>query len=158
MALQPDIQYISFYMDGSAAKQLERRVMQKVAEAPKPKYRKAKRRVIGIDPIAIAGVAAAVVMLCAMLVGLGQYESYLESSAQMRAYIEQLQQENAQLQKTYEEGYDLEQIREIAEAVGMVPAESVEHYEIHVQLPEAPAEPEPTFWESAAAFLAGLFA
>ncbi len=157
MALQPDIQYVSFYMDGSAAKKLERQTARKT-KAPTPKYRKVQRRVVPIDPVAIVGVVISLVMLVAMFVGLGQYNTYKEQSAQMSAYIEQLQQENAQLQKTYDEGYDLEQIRQIAEAVGMVPAESVEHFQIQVQLPEAPVQPEPSFWESAAAFLAGLFA
>ncbi len=157
MAQQPDIQYISFYMDGSAAKKLQRQTLRR-AEAPSPRYRKASRRVIRIDPVAIVGIAASLVMLAAMLVGLGQYESYMQKSAQMSQYIDQLQQENAQLQKTYDEGYDLENIREIAEAVGMVPAESVEHFRVDVQLPVPEPQPEPTLWESAMAFLAGLFA
>ncbi len=157
MAQQPDIQYISFYMDGSTAKKLERRVLHD-AQAPIPRYRKAARKVISIDPVAIVGIAASVIMLVAMLVGLGQYESYVQKSAQMSQYIDQLQQENAQLQKTYDEGYDLEKIREIAEAVGMVPAENVEHIHVDVQLPEPEPQPEPTLWEKTMAFLAGLFA
>ncbi len=157
MAKQPNIEYVSLYVDGNAAKKIQRPAATEAA-APKPKYRRAKYRVLKIDPVAIVGIIVSVVMLAAMIAGLQKYEDCLQRQQQMDMYLQQLVEENAQLQKTYDEGYDLEEIRKIAEAVGMVPADSVEQISIEVSLPEQPAEPEPTIWEAAITFLAGLFA
>ncbi len=156
MAMQPDIQYVSFYMDGTAAKKLERKPQPKV-QAPKPRYRKAKRKVVALEPVALLGILVAVVMLVSMISGVTEYQQCIQKQQQMQQYIERLQQENLQLQETYEAGYDLENIREIALAVGMVPAESVENITIDVQVPEQ-EEREMSFWEAATTFLAGLFA
>ncbi len=156
MAMQPDIQYVSFYMDGTAAKKLDRQPTHKVA-APKPKHRKLKRRVVKVDPVALLGIVIAVVMLISMASGLAEYRSCMEKQAQMSSYIEALQQENVQLQQTYEAGYDLENVRQIASAIGMVPVEEAEHISIEVYVPQQP-EKELSFWEEATIFLAGLFA
>ncbi len=156
MAMQPDIQYVSFYMDGTAAKKLERKTQPK-AQAPKPRYRKAKRKVVALEPVALLGILVAVVMLVSMISGVTEYQQCLRQQQQMQQYIERLQQENLQLQETYEAGYDLENIREIALAVGMVPVESVENITIDVQVPQQ-EEREMSFWEAATTFLAGLFA
>ncbi len=157
MALQPTIQYVSFYVDGSTAKKIERKVMPQAA-APTPKYRKVKRRVVRIDPVAIVGILASVIMLIAMIAGINRYQDCVLQQQQMSQYIQDLQKENIQLDQTYKEGYDLEEIREIAEAIGMVPSDQVEHITIDVQVPEKPVEPEPSFWEEVGTFLAGLFA
>ncbi len=156
MAMQPDIQYISFYMDGSAAKKMEQQLLHPAA-APKPKQRKVKRRVVTIDPVAVLGLVVAVVMLITMGSGIARYRQSLQTQQEMRQYILALQQENIQLQQTYEAGYDLEEIRQIAEAVGMVPAQEVEHISIPVTLPRQD-QAEPSFWEKVSAFVAGLFA
>ncbi len=157
MAQQQNIRYVSLYVDGSAAKKIQQPEVQKAA-APKPKYQRAKYRILRIDPVAVVGIVLSVVMLAAMVLGLQQYEDCLQRQQQMDVYLQQLQEENLQLEKTYEDGYDLEEIRKIAEAMGMVPAESVEQFSVEVNLPEQPAQPEPTLWETAITFLAGLFA
>ncbi len=156
MAMQPDIQYVSFYVDGTAARKLDRAATRKV-KAPKPKQRKVKRRVIKVDPVALIGLVAAVVMLISMGTGIARYRSCMDAQQQMGQYIEALQQENAQLQKTYDEGYDLEQVRSIASAIGMVPVEQAEHIVIDVQVPQQ-EQRQLSFWEEATIFLAGLFA
>ncbi len=156
MAMQPDIQYVSYYMDGTAAKRMEQQLLNPAA-APKPKARKRIRRVVLIDPAAIVGLVVAAVMLILMASAVQQYREVTQRQLEMSQYIQQLQDENAQLQKTYKEGYDLEQIKEIALAVGMIPAEDAERITISVQLPE-PEQREMTLWEKATTFLAGLFA
>ncbi len=156
MAMQPDIQYISYYMDGTAAKKMEQQVMRKV-QAPKPKSRKVRRRVVKVDPVALASILLAVVMFACLTVGFSYYQGCLDKNAQMGQYIEALQQENVQLQKTYDEGYDLEEIRQIAQAIGMVPRDCVENIRIDVQVPIT-QEQEMSFWEAATTFLASLFA
>ncbi len=157
MAKQPNIQYVSLYVDGNAAKKIQRPAAGEAA-APKPKYKRAKYRVLKIDPVAVVGIIVSIVMLAAMITGLRRYEDCLQRQQQMDMYLQQLVQENAQLQKTYDEGYDLEEIRKIAEAMGMVPADSVEQISVEVRLPEQPAEPDPGFLETVITFLAGLFA
>ena len=73
-----------------------------------------------------------------------------------RDYAMSLQQENAQLQDTYTSGYDLEEVRQIAIAMGMVPMEEVPHLQMQVETPQV--EQEPTAWESFWTFFLGMFA
>ncbi len=155
--MQTSIQYISFYTDGSAAKKVEPKPVRKtVAAAPKPVVRQKKRPVIKVDPVAVAGIVFAFIMLITMASSLAEYRSCVEKNAQMSQYILSLQQENAQLQETYENGYDLDQIREIATAIGMVPVDQAQKITVEVHIPEA--EQQMSFWQSMAIFLAGLFA
>ena len=73
----------------------------------------------------------------------------------MESYLAELEEENQQLRQTYREGYDLDQIREEALEMGMIPASRAETVTIHVETPEEPAaESTSSFWS----FLAALFA
>jgi hypothetical protein len=67
-----------------------------------------------------------------------------------------LQEQNTQLQDTYDSGYDIEQVRQIALAMGMVSAEDVPHISVAVNVPQE--EAQPTAWENFCTFLTGLFA
>lgn len=160
MALQPDIQYVPFYyVEGSAARKVEHRATPaKAAPVPTPKRRRSRRKTVAVDPVAITGLLVVVVLMCAMVVGFAQYSASLERNAQMSQYISELEAENAQLQQQYQDGYDLEDIQDIAGALGMVPAEDVEQITIDVELPQQETEAQLSFWESVATFLAGLFA
>jgi hypothetical protein len=63
------------------------------------------------------------------------------------------------LQNKYDSSYDLEEIREIALAMGMVPMEQLETVQISVPVVEAEEQAqEPSGWEAFCTFLAGLFA
>ena len=73
----------------------------------------------------------------------------------MDAYVQSLRQENEALQKEYDAGYDLENVKQTAQALGMVPMEQVKQVTIHV---EAPQQVQPSRWEQIRLFLAGLFA
>lgn len=156
MAVRTDIQYVQFYVDGSTARKPEQKTQAKHAAAPK--YRRVKRKVVVVDPVAILGTVVTVCLLVAMLVGFVQYRNIQNKSEQMEQYIAQLQQENQQLQQTYEDGYDLEQIQQIADAVGMIPAEDAQQIQIQVQIPQEEVVMEMSLWESFTTFLAGLFA
>ncbi|MBE6977544.1 MAG: hypothetical protein E7438_02745 [Ruminococcaceae bacterium] len=157
MALQPDIQYVPIcYVDGSAARKLERPVY-KTPAAPQPRSRKAKRIVVAIDPVAIFGLLVAMVLLISMVSGFVQYAVAQEQNRQMSDYVTALELEKAQLEQIYREGYDLDEIRDFADANGMVPAEQAPQIQIDVQLPQ-PEQQQMTFWESVSTFLAGLFA
>ena len=61
MARQPDVQYIRFYTDGSAARKVE--VAGPVRNSALPqKPRKKKKIVLYVDPLAILGIFTAVIL------------------------------------------------------------------------------------------------
>ena len=155
MARQTEVRYVSTYMIGSAAYQLE--PVRKTKKVKLPKVRKAKRIVVRIDPLTILGFAVAAVMLVSMMVGMIRLNAAQQEAAQLMSYIETLKEENAALEKEYREGFDLAEIERYAEAMGLIPVGEAE--QIYIQLQEPPVEPqETTAWEEFCMFLTGLFA
>jgi hypothetical protein len=75
----------------------------------------------------------------------------------MTDYVTALELENAQLEQIYRDGYDLDEIRDFADANGMVPAEDAPQIQIQVQPPQQ-EQPQLSWWDSLTTFLAGLFA
>ena len=125
MALQPDIQYVPFYyVDGSTARKVEHRSTaapkQAAAPAATPKRRRSKRKIVAVDPVALCGLLVVAGMICAMVAGYAQYSASQDRNAQMSAYIDMLQEENGNLQQRFDEGYDLDQIQDVADALGML--------------------------------------
>ncbi len=158
MAMQPDIQYVPFcYVDGSAARKVQRQPQKKTSAAPAPQRRRAKRKVIAVDPVAICGIVMAVVLLVMLLAGFAEYTAIQEKNRQMQDYVTSLQLENAQLQQTFDSNIDLEYVEEVADALGMVPMENANQIQIEVQLPQQETQ-QLSVWESITTFLAGLFA
>lgn len=158
MAMQPDIQYVPFcYVDGSAARKVQRRPVKKTATASAPKQRRAKRKVIAVDPVAIGGIVIAVVMLVMLLAGFAEYTAMQEKTLQMRDYVTSLELQNAQLQQTLDSNINMDYVEEVADALGMVPAGQANQISIEVQLPTQETA-QLTLWESITTFLAGLFA
>ncbi len=155
MARVNKVQYVNFYTAGSAAYKYEPTPLPK-KKATLPKIRRKKRIVIHVDPMAVLCACAAVVLLVMMLSSLVQFSAVRKQEAQMAAYVEQLQEQNAALDAEYRAGFDLEEIREIALGMGMVPADQAQH--IQVQLSAPVVEEQPTAWENFCTFLAGLFA
>lgn len=156
MARQADIQYVEYPVDGTAARKVEQHTHDQTA-APVYARRRAQRKVIAVDPVAICGIVLAAVMLFAMVAGLAQYRHSLQQTRQMSAHVQQLQKENVLLQQTYQAGYDLEEIERIALEAGMVPAENMERVRINMQSPEED-ETQMSIWDTLSAFLAGIFA
>ena len=151
MARKAAIQYVSFYSEGSAARQLELKPVTKQAKLPAP--RRAKRKVVYVDPVAITGIFVAVVMLVVMLVGLVQFGAVHSRQMELENYVLSLQQRNEELEETYYNGFDPEEIRSIALARGMIPAEEAQI----LYLPNEQSEPQQenrSFWT----ILADLFA
>lgn len=156
MARRTEVQYVNFYTAGSAAYKFEPTPLPKKKQAGLPKMRRKKRILIHVDPVAVLGMCVAVVMLIMMLSSLSQLQDVHQQEAQMAAYVNQLQETNNRLQSEYKAGYDLEEIREIALGMGMVPAEQAQR--IQVQVSQPVVEEEPTAWENFYLFLTGLFA
>lgn len=153
MARKSDIQYIRLYIDGNAARQYE------LPPQPQKKTRQRPRRqkkiVLHVDFVAVAGMLVAGVMLIMMIAGMISLTRINNEVARMEAYLAELEEENQQLRQTYREGYDLDQIREKALELGMIPVSRAETVAIQVETPAEPAaETTDSFWS----FLAGLFA
>ena len=156
MAAKVDVQYIRFYTDGSAAKQVAP-MFPEEKKARRARARKSSRRkVLYVDPVAIFSIVVACALLVSMVVGFNALQDARQKNAQMRDYVEELSQENETLKQTYAQGYDLQEIEKTAIALGMVPAENVSNNPIQVQMPQE--EQAPTGWEKLVAFLTSLFA
>ena len=157
MARKAEVHYVNFYMAGSAAPKFEPKpIAQPKQEVRIPRPRRQKKIVLHIDPIAVAGIGLAFIMLIMMIVGMFQLGQAQKQAKQMGAYVEHLQAQNVQLEQEYRSGYDAEEIKQIASAMGMIPEEQAQHIEITVEVPEA--EKEPSAWENFCTFLADLFA
>ena len=155
MAMQPEIRYINAYVSGNVAYQPKKKP-QKHQSVQLPKARKQQKLVIPVDMLAICSIFAAVVLAIFLAVGMVQTFQARQEAQEMKNYALSLQEENKQLQETYKSSYDLDEIREIALAMGMVPEAEVQHLQVQVSAPQVVHEP--TAWESFWAFMVGLFA
>ncbi len=155
MAMQPEVRYINAYVSGTAACQPEKKPQKKSAVSlPKPKRQ--QKWLIQVDAVAVGGILAAMVLSVMLIVGLVQMNNAKEEAQMYREYAISLKEENRELKDTYTSGYDPEEIRNIALAMGMVPVEEVPHIQMQLVAPET--EVQPTAWESFWAFMVGLFA
>ena len=125
MANKPDNRYVRYYTAGSAARKLAPQVQEFPAKAPKS--RKAKRITVYVDPVAILGIVTAVFMMICLAIGLVELNHARTQQAVMTDYVRQLTVTNGELNTKYYSNIDLEQIRESAMTLGMVPAEQVTH-------------------------------
>lgn len=154
MARRPDVEYIRYYTDGSAARQLEPKVPQK--KRPLPKVKQQPQYTVYIQPMAVLGIVLSAVMLVMMIVGSVELHNAQNQKQAMEGYVATLTRENVHDWAEYEESLDLEAIEKSALAIGMIPQSQVKQIFISVPIPEI--EEEPSFWEKTVLFLEGLFA
>lgn len=157
MANKPDIQYM-YYVPGSEAQVIEFKPAQKQRRAKTvlPKAVPQKKIPLLFDRAAVCGLVVAAVMVILMAVGVSQYLEVCEENRIMSDRIIQLQNEYVQLREEYEAGFDLEEIRTMAEAMGLVSADQLQTITIRVEVPTP--EAEPTWWDNVCWFMKGLFA
>ena len=156
MANRPEVRYINEYVSGTMAYQPARKPSPRRHSVQLPKPRKKKQNAILIDPVAVTGILVAVVLMVMLLSGAVELFRTQRETAALRIYVVSLQEENAQLRDTYASGYDPEEIKTIAQTMGMVPKTSATHLQVSVTVPEAPKQL--TAWESFWQFFAGMFA
>ena len=154
MARRPDVRYINFYTEGSAARKVAPVEPLKVLQPPR--VRKRKRIVLHVDPVATVGIIVSAVMLILMAVGVAQLKAVQQDAVAMASYVQTLQEENAALNATYESSYDLADVEKTALALGLVPKEQVTH--ITLTLPQYEEQGKPDVLERFYTFLTGLFA
>ena len=158
MTRRPDVQYIRFYTDGSAAKKAAPAFSVQPSTVKLPKVKKQKCRRIYIDPVATLGIMTAICMMVLMIVGIFQFAAVRQQTKVMEQYVVQLSDENVSLNQEYVSGYDLEEVKETALALGLVPMESVERITIAVPAEVQQPEQTATLWEYIGTFLTRLFA
>ena len=86
MARKPDIQYVRYYTDGSAARQLEILSPQKT-KTTYPRTRRKKGYVIYVDPLAICSIVLAMVLLVCMVMGTLQIQSAWKDLETANRYV-----------------------------------------------------------------------
>lgn len=157
MNQKPKIQYVGqFYIHGSEARQLELEEKRRQARSKLPLERLRRGKEIYLDPVAIGGIAVALVMLAVMILGAMQIKNDWADYQVMDSYVSRLNSENAQLMQEYRSQYDLDDIQSKAQALGLVPKEDLETRTVYVTVPQP--EPEMTWWEELRWFMEGLFA
>ena len=157
MNQKPKIQYIGqFYVHGSEARQLQQQEQKRQAKTKLPLARLQTIEKVYVDPVALAGIAVAVLMLVTMVLGAIQIKRDWDQYERVSSYVSELKRENARMSHVYRSSYDLEDIRSKAEAMGMVPKSELKTIAITVTVPER--EPELTRREEIKLFLEGMFA
>ena len=154
MARRPDVEYIRYYTDGSAARQLEPKVPKKRRQLPKVKQQ--PKHTLYIQPMAILGIALSAVMLVMMIIGSVELHNAQIQKQAMEDHVARLTRKNVHDWAEYEESLDLEAIEKSALAIGMIPQSQAKQITVSVPMPEI--EEEPSFWEKTVLFLEGLFA
>lgn len=135
MARGNEIRYIQFYTDGSAARQLEPKVQPK-KKLQQPRRKHQKKIVLHVDLLAATGILVACVMLIMMLSGMMTLNKINGEIDRLESYLTELESENLQLHQTYRAGFDLDQIREAALEMGMIPAARAVTVSLPVGTPE----------------------
>jgi len=156
MANRVDIQYVQFYSADSTAKRIAPAISVHTGALPQIKKRKVRR--VYLDPVAALGIVVAVSMMIMMLVGLSQLRSERNRLAVMEQQVEILHQKNMDLQAQYDKECNIDQVKEIALALGMVPGREVAHSSIEVELPQTEEPVSVSIWNRIGTFLTGLFA
>jgi hypothetical protein len=157
MAAKPDIQYVTqFYSYGSEAKVLQLKTAKKKQKTQLPKAVPQQKIMVAVDPVAVAGIVIALMLVVLMVVSAQSYMDVCNEYAVMTERVVELQNDNVLDQQKYREMYDLADIEEKALALGMIPMEDAQVVIITPVMPEE--TPEPTWWEDVSWFLKGLFA
>ena len=143
MARKPDVQYIRFVTDGSAARVAEQAPICAKTRLPKVRKPKAGASVIYLDPLAFVGILLSCVMLVLMVVNCVQLHDYQLKANAMDDYVDSLIEDNARLADKYEGEIDLQDIEQKAYALGLVPIDQVRHISVKVERPVETAEAGP---------------
>lgn len=139
MAKRDEIQYVRYYAYGSAAVKTQPEPRRR-AEAEVQPVPQAEPIAVPFSPVAVFGAAVAVVMLLLVLVGFVQLNRQNTEIQTMELYISNLKSENYAMNKEYQAGYDLDEIKTAAEAMGLVPVEQVRHVTVRFPEPETVVE------------------
>lgn len=153
MAKLGQVEYINRYVSGNTALQPQPMPQKKVV-LPKP--RKKKVYLLRIYPAAAACALVALVLFTCLVSGFLQLQDSLAAREEMEIYVQKLQAENAAMEQRFKDSYDMDEVEDIAGAIGLVPMDRLERIPIDVTVPEEPREPN--VWEAFVRFVQELFA
>ena len=157
MNQKPKIQYVGqFYVHGSEARQVQHQEEKRQAKTKLPLAKIKAIEKVYVDPVALAGIAVAVLMLVTMVLGAIQLKQDWDQYERVSAYVSELKKENARMSHLYRSSYDLEDIKTKAVSMGLVPKSELQTMTVTITIPEP--EVEPTRIEEIKLFLEGLFA
>ena len=157
MNQKPKIQYVGqFYVHGSEARKLQMEEEKRQAKTKLPLAKIQAIEKIYVDPVALVGIAVAVMMLFTMVLGAIQLKQDWDQYERVSAYVSELKKENARMSHLYRSSYDLEDIKTKAVSMGLVPKSELQTMTVTITIPEP--EVEPTRIEEIKLFLEGLFA
>lgn len=154
MDQKPVIQYVGqFYVYGSEVKVKKR-------NEPKrpllPSVKTTRERKVYIDPVAVGGIALAVCILVALVVGGIRLSACMTGYNAAEETLSELKRENARLEHAYRTSLNLETVKKRAEELGMIPQAEAAQASIRVTVPEHKGEPGA--WENFVWFISGLLA
>ena len=137
MNQKPKIQYVGqFYVHGSEARKLQLQEEKRQAKTKLPLASLQTIEKIYVDPVALAGIAVAALMLVVMILGAVQLQRDWAAYQRMEDHVTALRTENAHLAHTYRAGFDLEDIEMKAIAMGLVPQSELKTVSVTVTSPE----------------------
>ena len=128
MAQQIDVRYVNFYSYGSSALKVAPAAPTKIL--PIPRRQKARKLILRVDPIACVGILLAAVMSVLITVGIVQFNNAKNEEMAMIERVNVLKHENAGLRAEFDAKCDLEEVKTVALALGMVPIDDVTHVTI----------------------------
>ena len=154
MAQKAEIQYVGqFYVFGSEAPQPKPQVKKPRVKLPELHLERLQK--VYIDPVALGGVVIALVMLVLLIAVAYQLRDTRAAYDEMKAQLSSLKRENASLSHAYHTSYDLEDIRQKAEKMGMVDGENADRFTVFFDTPKE--EKKASAWDDFVWFLSGLF-
>ena len=160
MVRNADIEYIRHdYTSGNTAR--KRTVKKQPARAPlywlRPgKLEPGEKITIKVEVLPIITILAALGLLVLMVLNLFYLSQTHQENVALQEYVYDLRNEQVRLEKTYYEGFNLEEIRVQALALGMIPAVEADILQISGEVPQKPADP--TGWERVQDIFRELFA
>ncbi|MBR2048404.1 MAG: hypothetical protein IJ960_07365 [Oscillospiraceae bacterium] len=153
MADRERIEYVRYYAPGSEALKVDPKPRRERTQ-PKPQVRQ-EPTVIPFDPVAVFGCVVAVALVVCVLFGFYRLNRMNNAIANAQNDLTTQKSLHYELETNYANGYDLEDIRAAAEAMGLVPMEQVQHITIRIPEPE-PVEELP-WWQEWWASLKAMF-
>lgn len=153
---KPKIQYVrEFYNYGTEAKKLDFRSL-RLPKSGLPLERLSTAETITLDPVAMVAIVAAIVLLIVIAAGITQIQDDWTEYDATAAYLSHLRAENAELALAYQESFELEEIANKAQGLGLVSLEEVKTMTVLVTVAEP--EPEPSWFDNVKTFWQGLWA
>ena len=152
MAQKAEIQYVSQFSGcGSDDKPKKKRREKEFL----PQQKEQKLHKVPVDLVALLGILSAVLLLCALIFGGFHLNRMWKEHTQMKEYLGQLKSRNATLQHEYNSTVKIDDVKTMADSIGLVPESESEVRYVRVTPPEP--RPKETWKDDLQWFLDGLF-